>query len=101
MAFNYEMIHESRAISSISDPTSGPASAHRWRFRGWELGRQYSRRRALRISCRTRLPSAGRRGADQFRLIERITQRTNTLQYEATMHDEKTWTRPWNLLASY
>ena len=40
---------------------------------------------------------AGRRGASRdLRLIERFTRvAQDTLQYEYTMHDPTTWTRPW------
>jgi hypothetical protein len=45
-----------------------------------------------------RTAAGGTPTTDQFRLIERLTRvADNTLQYEATIHDEKTWTRPWTI----
>src|SRR5262245_53213822 len=97
VAFNYEMIHESRLIPLDKRPHAGSTiRTYMGDSRGhWEGN-------TLVIETTNFLPDktavGGTPTSDQFRLIERLTRTNeNTLQYEATMHDEKTWTRPWTL----
>jgi hypothetical protein len=97
VAFTYEMIHEARLIPLDGRPHAGSnIRSYMGNSRGrWEGN-------TLVIETTNFLPEktavGGTPTSDNFRLIERLTRvGADTLQYEATVHDEKTWTRPWTL----
>lgn len=97
VVFMYEMIHEARTIPLDKQPHAGPAIRN---YMGDSRGRWEGN--TLVIETTNFLPEkttiGGAPVSDQFRLIERLTRvGANTLQYEATIHDEKTWTRPWSI----
>jgi hypothetical protein len=91
------MIHEARLIPLDGRPH--PSSSIR-NYMGNSRGRWEGN--TLVIETTNFLPDktavGGTPTSDAFRLVERLTRiGENTLQYEATIHDEKTWTRPWTL----
>ena len=97
VAFTYEMIHEARLIPLDGRPHAGSSIRT---YMGNSRGRWEGN--TLVIETTNFLPEktavGGTPTSDNFRLIERLTRvNANTLQYEATIHDEKTWTRPWTL----
>jgi hypothetical protein len=97
VAFTYEMIHEARLIPLDGRPHAG---SNIRTYMGNSRGRWDGN--TLVIETTNFLPEktaiGGTPVSDGFRLIERLTRvGQNTLQYEATMHDEKTWTRPWTI----
>jgi hypothetical protein len=97
VAFTYEMIHEARLIPLDGRPHVGSSIRS---YMGNSRGRWEGN--TLVIETTNFLPertaAGGTPTSDAFRLIERLTRvGENTLQYEATIHDEKTWTRPWTI----
>jgi hypothetical protein len=98
VAFRNEMIHETRIIPLDSRPFP-PAHVKSWmgtsrgRFEGNTLivvTRNLNGKTGMQGNGMMLMPS------DQIEITERFTPLSaNILQYEVTVNDPKTWTRPW------
>jgi hypothetical protein len=98
VAFRNEMIHETRIIPLDSRPWP-PASVKTWM--GTSRGRFEGN--TLVVETRNLNGKTGMQGngmmlipSDSIEITERFTPLSaNILQYEVTINDPKTWTRPW------
>jgi hypothetical protein len=100
VAIRYEMIHDARIIPLDGRP--GLPSAHRHytgEARGhWEgdvlVVETTNFNGTIGVTGNGRLQPA----SDELRMVERFTRTgLDTMQYEATMRDLKTWTGPWKV----
>jgi hypothetical protein len=103
--FRHEMIHESRVIPLDGSPHLSPAIRS---YMGDSRGRWEGDTLVVETKNFTDKVAIGSNGAgypgdpgyhtEALRVIERFTRTAaNTLQYEATVDDPKTWTRPWTI----
>ncbi len=101
-----EMIHESRVIPLDGRPHVGPAIRM---YMGDSRGHWEGNTLVVETTNFTGKTSIGSNGvayngeggrnSESMRLIERLTRvDANTINYEATVDDPKTWTRPWTML---
>ena len=106
VVFRNEMIHEARVIPLDGRPHASPeiqdldgrfprALGRQDIGRGdYQLQREFLRRRSEAGG----FGDAGAIATDQLRLIERFTRTDqDTIQYEITVNDPKTWTAPWKI----
>lgn len=98
----HEMIHDARIIPLDGRPHVGKTIRHR-------LGDSRGRWEGNTLVIETtnfaenafQGPGAGRAGeaTENMRLVERLTRTdANTLQYEFTLSDPMTWTKPWSAM---
>jgi hypothetical protein len=108
VVFRNEMIHESRVIPLDGRPH--PAANIRM-YMGDSRGRWEANTLVVETTNFTDRVAIGSNGAgypgdpgyhsEALRLVERFTRTSHdTLDYEVTVHDPQTWTRPWTLLIS-
>jgi len=101
-----EMIHETRVISLDKRPHVG---ANIQMFMGDSRGHWEGNTLVIETTNFTGKTSIGSNGvayngeggrnSDAMKLIERLTRvDENTLNYQATVDDPKTWTKPWTIL---
>jgi hypothetical protein len=106
VVFRNEMIHESRVIPLDGRPHPGPDIRM---YMGDSRGRWEGDTLVVETTNFTDKVAIGSNGAgypgdpgyhtQALRVIERFTRTSeNTLDYEATVIDPQTWTRPWTLL---
>jgi hypothetical protein len=101
VAFRNEMIHETRIIP-LDDRTPLPPS-HVKSYMGVSRGRWEGNTLVVRttnLNGKTGMQGNGMMliPADTIELVERFTPLSaNVLQYEVTITDPKTWTRPWKV----
>ena len=106
VVFRNEMIHESRVIPLDGRPHPGPAIRM---YMGDSRGRWDGDTLVVETTNFTDTVAIGSNGAgypgdpgyhgQALRLTERFTRTSeNTLDYQATIDDPQTWTRPWTLL---
>jgi hypothetical protein len=103
--FRHEMIHESRVIPLDGSPHVSPAIRT---YMGDSRGHWEGDTLVVETSNFTDKVAIGSNGAgypgdpgyhtEALRVTERFTRTDqNTLQYEATIDDPRTWTRPWTI----
>ena len=103
--FRHEMIHESRVIPLNDNPH--PSSSIRM-YMGDSRGHWEGETLVVETTNFTDKVAIGSNGAgypgdpgyhsEALRVVERFTRTDeNTLQYEATIDDPKTWTQPWTI----
>ena len=100
VAIRYEMIHETRLIPLDGRPHVGPAiRTYMGDARGhWEGNTLVVE--TTNFNGRTGVTGNGRNTptSQALRLVERFTRvDADTIQYEVTVDDPKTWTRPWKI----
>jgi hypothetical protein len=106
VVFRNEMIHESRVIPLDSRPHVGAAIRM---YMGDSRGHWEGNTLVVETTNFTDKDAIGPNGAgypgspgyhsDQLKIIERFTRTSaTTLEYRATVVDEKTWTKPWTIL---
>jgi len=100
VAIRYEMIHETRIIPLDGRPPVSPAvRQHAGLARGhWEgdtlVVETTNFNGTIGVTGNGRLMPT----SDALRMVERFTRiDANTIQYEATVDDPKTWTGPWRV----
>jgi hypothetical protein len=100
VAIRYEMIHETRLIPIDGRPHVGPSiRTYLGDARGhWEGNTLVVE--TTNVNGKTGVTGNGRNTptTDTLRLVERFTRvDADTIQYEVTVDDPKTWTRPWTM----
>jgi hypothetical protein len=104
VAIRHEMVHETRII-----PVDGrrPLSSAIRSYMGDSRGRWEGQTLVVETAnFNGRTGSLGRNGngnptSEDLRLVERFTRRdAETLDYSVTVHDPRTWTRPWTVAFS-
>ena len=106
VVFRNEMIHESRIIPLDNRPH---LNSKIQMYMGDSRGRWEGNTLVVETTNFTDKDAIGSNGAgypgdpgyhsDQLKLIERFTRTSgNTMEYRATIIDEKTWTKPWTIL---
>ncbi len=106
VVFRNEMIHESRVIPLDGRPHVGAAIRM---YMGDSRGHWEGSTLVVETTNFTNKDAIGPNGAgypgspgyhsDQLKVIERFTRTSaKTLDYRATVVDEKTWTKPWTIL---
>lgn len=106
VVFRNEMIHESRVIPLAGRPHVGSAIKM---YMGDSRGHWEGSTLVVETTNFTNKDAIGPNGAgypgspgyhsDQLKIIERFTRTSaKTLEYRATVMDEKTWTKPWTIL---
>jgi hypothetical protein len=96
VVLNYEMIHEARVIRLGNVAPPGPAvqthlGLSRGRWEGTTLVVETTNFNGV-------VPIGGTRHTSALTLTERLTRvSADTIQYEATVDDPNTWTRPWKI----
>jgi hypothetical protein len=96
VAIRYEMIHETRIIPLDGRPRLSASIRHylgdaRGRWEGNTLVVE-----TTNFTNKTHSAYNSRYNSERYRLIERFTPTgSNRLQWEATVDDPDTWTRPW------
>lgn len=97
VAISHEMIHEARII-----PLDGraPAGGTLKSYMGYSTGRWESDTLVVETSGFTdKTALAGTRHSERLKVVERFTRvSADTVNYEATVTDPETWTRPWSVL---
>ena len=100
VAIRYEMIHDTRVIPLDGRPAPSAAirdhmGIARGRWDGDTLVIETTNfKGTIGITGNGRLMPA----SDALKMVERFTPvDANTIQYEATLDDPKTWTRPWSV----
>jgi hypothetical protein len=104
----HEMIHEARVIPLDGRPHAGSTIRM---YMGDSRGRWEGDTLVVETTNFTDKVAIGSNGAgypgdpgyhtDALRVVERFTRTgENTLRYEATIDDPRTWTRPWSILIS-
>ena len=99
VAIRNEMIHETRIVPLDGRPHLSPAiRSYMGDSRGWWEGSTLVVE-TTNLNGRTGVGGNGGGGSsDRAKLIERFTLRdANTLQYQVTIDDPGTWTRPWTI----
>jgi len=100
VAIRHEMIHEARVIPLGSHPHVGP---HIRQYMGDARGRWDGDTLVIDTTNFTDRTSIGLNGnglrhSDAMHLVERYTRVTaDTIRYEVTIDDPKTYTRPWTM----
>jgi hypothetical protein len=106
VVFRNEMIHESRVIPLDGRPHVNPVIRM---YLGDSRGHWEGDTLVVETTNFTDKDAIGSNGAgypgdpgyhsDQLKIIERFTRTSDkTLDYRATIDDEKTWTKPWTIL---
>lgn len=106
VVFRNEMIHESRVIPLDGRPHVGAAIRM---YMGDSRGHWDGNTLVVETTNFTDKDAIGPNGAgypgspgyhsDQLKIVERFTRTSaKTLEYRATVIDEKTWTKPWTIL---
>lgn len=106
VVFRNEMIHESRVIPLDGRPHAGPTIKM---FMGDSRGHWEGNTLVVETTNFTGKAAIGSNGAgypgdpgyhsEQLKVIEKFTRAgDNILDYQATILDEKTWTKPWTIL---
>jgi hypothetical protein len=101
----HEMIHESRVIRLDDSPRLSPSIRL---YMGNSRGHWEGESLVVETTNFTNKVAIGSNGAgypgdpgyhsEELRIVERFTRTAeNTLQYEATVIDPKTWTQPWKI----
>jgi hypothetical protein len=102
VAVRYEMIHETRIIPLDGRPHAGPGiRSYMGDARGHWEGNTLVVETTNFLGDRNGigLNGVGTPYSASLRVIERFTRiDSTTLNYEATIDDPKTWTRPWKIL---
>ncbi|HLQ78823.1 MAG TPA: hypothetical protein VK210_15810 [Terriglobia bacterium] len=102
VAIRYEMIHETRVIPLDGSPhASSKIRTYMGDARGhWEGNTLVvETTNFLGDKNGIGLNGGGTPHSDALRLVERFTRvDANSLNYEATINDAKTWTKPWTIL---
>jgi hypothetical protein len=100
VAIRYEMIHDTRIIPLDGRPSPSPAIRQymgdaRGRWEGDTLVVETTNfNGTIGITGNGRLMPT----SDALHMVERFTRvDAETIQYEATLNDPKTWTRPWSV----
>ena len=99
VAIRNEMIHETRIVPLDGRPHLTPAiKSYMGDSRGWWEGSTLVVE-TTNLNGRTGVGGNGGGGSsDRAKLTERFTLRdANTLQYQVTIDDPGTWTRPWTI----
>ena len=102
VAFRNEMIHETRIIPLDGRSSRGrpaPMKSYMGDF-ARALRRQHAGRRTTNLNGKTGMQGNGMMliPSDSIVISERFTPlRPDTLQYEVTINDPKTWTAPWKV----
>jgi hypothetical protein len=99
VAFQNEMIHETRVIPTDGRPNpAGKGGIESWM--GTSVGRWEGD--TLVVETRGLKPESALQGgqlSDEGRIIERFTRISpDVLEYKMTVDDPKTWTAPWTLM---
>jgi hypothetical protein len=101
VVIRYEMIHETRIIHLDGRPHPGPnVRSYMGDARGHWEGNTLVVETTNFLGDRNGigLNGNGTPHSDAMRLVERFTRTdANTIKYEATINDPKTWTKPWTL----
>jgi hypothetical protein len=97
VAISYEMVHDTRIIPLDGRPHLAPATQQ---FMGDARGRWEGNTLVVETTNFTdRTAISGVRHSDALRLRERLTRvDAVTLDYEVTIDDPKTYTRPWTMV---
>ena len=93
-----KMIHDTRIIR-LGEPDRLPANVRPWFGDSW--GRWEGNTLVVETTGQndqTWLDRAGNFHSDGLRVVERFTPASShTMSYEATLHDEKVFTKPWTI----
>jgi hypothetical protein len=100
---NWEFMHAYRIIPTDNRPHTLPASTKL--FQGDSVGHWDGDTLVVdttNFNDRTWLDSAGNIHSDQMHVVERFTMvNDRTIDYEATIEDPKTYTKPWKVAFSF